>query len=160
MGGRIEIAEQVERSSVHATIAIASLDTGNALRDAHVRSADFLDAERFPTMEFRGSGLSQASENAWVLDGQLSLHGEVRGVRLEVAYQGVGGDPFGGTRAAFKATTTLNRDDFGVSYNQILRAGAVLIGSEVRVELDIEAVQGTTLPELDVDSGESVSAAL
>ncbi|GDY32091.1 hypothetical protein GTS_37240 [Gandjariella thermophila] len=145
-GGRIDVAQPFERSRAHAVIKAASIDTGNRTRDDHLRSADFLEVEQHPTIEFRSRVLSAAGEDAWTLDGELTVRGRTRPVRLAMTYLGVGPDPWGGTRAAFAATTELHRDDFGITFNQVLQAGIDAIGATVRVELDIQAVQGETLP--------------
>jgi polyisoprenoid-binding protein YceI len=150
--GRIEVGEPLERSSAHVVISASSIDTDNTMRDTHLRTGDFLDIEGFPTIEFHSTGLAQTGQNGWVLDGELTIRGSTRLVRLDVSYQGLGADLWGGTRAAFKATTDLHRDDFAVSWNQVVRAGVMLIGTTVRVELDIEAVQGTALPGAEDDT--------
>jgi polyisoprenoid-binding protein YceI len=144
--GRIEVAQPIERSTVHAVIKGASIDTNNRMRDQHLRSADFLDVEQHPTIEFRGFSMSPVGEDSWKLDGELTVRGMTRPVQLDMTHLGVGPDPWGGTRAAFAATTELHREDFGVTYNQVLEAGIDAIGATVRVELDIQAVQGETLP--------------
>ena len=82
----------------------------------------------------------------WTVHGELGLHGVVRPVDLDLAYLGTGADPWGGTRAAFRATTELRREDFAMNYNQVLQAGIAAIGTTLRVELDIQAVQGESLP--------------
>ncbi|MFD5035208.1 YceI family protein [Streptomyces sp. NPDC058405] len=148
-GGRIEIVEAAgghERSRVDAVIGAASIDTGNALRDKHLKSPDFLDVERFPEITYRSTGLTPAGQDRWTVHGQLSLHGVVREVDLELSYLGTGPDPWGGVRAAFRATTELRREDFAMNYNQVVQAGISAIGTTLRVELDIQAVQGDGLP--------------
>lgn len=145
-GGRIDVADPIERSSTHAVIKAASVDTGNLTRDEHLRSADFLEVDQHPTIEFRSTALSPAGEDAWTLDGELTVRGQTRPIRLAMTYLGVGADPWGGTRAAFTASTELHREDFGITFNQVLQAGIDAIGATVRVELDIQAVQGKTLP--------------
>jgi polyisoprenoid-binding protein YceI len=150
--GQIEVGEPLERSSAHVVINAASIDTDNTTRDTHLRTGDFLDVEGFPKIEFHSTGLAQTGQNSWVLDGELTIRGATRPVRLDVSYQGLGADPWGATRAAFKATTDLHRDDFAVSWNQVVRAGVMLIGTTVRVELDVEAVQGTVLPGAEDDT--------
>jgi len=144
--GTIEVAHPVERSSVSAEIQAASVDTNNKMRDDHLRSKDFLDVERHPVITYRSAGLTQLSEERWTLDGELTLNGITRSVPLELTYLGTGPDAWGGTRAAFHAVTDLHRDDFAITYNQVLRAGIGAIGATLRVEIDIQAVQGDTLP--------------
>ncbi|NEY32687.1 hypothetical protein GTU99_10870 [Streptomyces sp. PRKS01-65] len=145
--GTIEIApDDVTKSRVEAVIKAASIDTGNGMRDTHLKSGDFLDVERFPEITYRSTGLSQAGTDRWTVHGELGLHGVVRPVDLDLAYLGTGADPWGGTRAAFRATTELRREDFAMNYNQVLQAGIAAIGTTLRVELDIQAVQGESLP--------------
>ncbi|MGW6743113.1 YceI family protein [Streptomyces sp. NPDC055025] len=135
-----------EHARVDAVIAAASIDTGNALRDKHLKSPDFLDVERFPEITYSSTGLTPAGPDRWTVHGQLSLHGVVREVDLDLSYLGTGPDPWGGVRAAFRATTELSREDFAMNYNQVVRAGISAIGATLRVELDIQAVQGESPP--------------
>ncbi|MFC9245159.1 YceI family protein [Streptomyces sp. NPDC057136] len=144
--GRIEIAPDIERSRVEAVIGAAGIETGNGMRDKHLRSPDFLDADRFPEITYRSSGLTPAGPDRWTVHGELVLHGVTRAVDLDLSYLGTGPDPWGGVRAAFHATTELRRDDFAMNYNQVVRAGISAIGTTLRVELDIQAVQGESLP--------------
>ncbi|MFD8807369.1 YceI family protein [Streptomyces sp. NPDC059597] len=148
-GGSIEIApDDLAKSRVEAVIRAESIDTGNTLRDTHLRSADFLDVEHHPELTYRSSGITQAGPDRWTVHGELSMRGILRPVDLDLAYLGTGADPWGGTRAAFRATAELHRDDFAMNYNQVLQAGIAAIGTTLRVELDIQAVQGDTLPSL------------
>lgn len=143
----VEIApDDVAKSRVEAVIRAASIDTGNGMRDTHLRSPDFLDVERFPEITYRSTGVSEAGPDRWTVHGELGLHGVVRPVDLDLAYLGTGADPWGGTRAAFRATTELRREDFAMNYNQVVQAGIAAIGTTLRVELDIQAVQGESLP--------------
>lgn len=145
-GGRIEVGSPIERSTVHAVIAAATIDTGNGMRDDHLRSADFLDVATHPTVEFRGSGVTPVDQDRWRLAGELTLHGHTRPVDLDLEYLGTGPDPWGGTRAAFRASTVLHRQDFAMNYNQVVQAGILAVGATLRVELDIQAVRGEVLP--------------
>lgn len=149
--GRVEIAADpgdLEKSRVDAVIRAASIDTGNALRDGHLKSADFLDVETYPEITYRSTGLEPAGTDRWTVHGELGMHGVVRPVDLDLAYLGTGADPWGGTRAAFRATAELRREDFAMNYNQVLQAGISAIGTTLRVELDIQAVQGEALPQV------------
>ncbi|WP_327396128.1 YceI family protein [Streptomyces phaeochromogenes] len=148
--GSIDIApDEVAKSRVEAVISAASIDTGNAMRDGHLKSPDFLDVERHPQITYISTGLTPATgTDRWTVHGELTMHGVVRPVDLDLAYLGTGADPWGGTRAAFRATTELRREDFAMNYNQVLQAGIAAIGTTLKVELDIQAVQGGTLPSL------------
>ncbi len=152
--GRIEISGTAEndgdtaKSAVEAVIRADSIDTGNAMRDGHLKSADFLNVEAYPEITYRSTGLEPAGADRWTVHGELALHGVVRDVDLDLTYLGTGPDPWGGTRAAFRATAELRREDFAMNYNQVVAAGIAAIGTTLRVELDIQAVQGTQLPGL------------
>ncbi|MET7734797.1 YceI family protein [Streptomyces sp. NPDC005402] len=144
----IEVApDDVTKSRVEAVIRAASIDTGNAMRDEHLRSADFLDVERYPEITYRSTGLTVAGTDRWTVRGELTMRGVVRPVDLDLAYLGTGADPWGGTRAAFRATTQLRREDFAMNYNQVVQAGIAAIGTTLKVELDVQAVQGDSLPQ-------------
>ncbi|MEU6069434.1 YceI family protein [Streptomyces sp. NPDC047082] len=146
--GTVEIApEDITKSRVQAVIRAASIDTGNDMRDTHLRSADFLDVERHPEITYRSTGLAAAGAGRWTVHGELAMHGVVRPVDLDLAYLGTGSDPWGGTRAAFRATAELHREDFAMNYNQVVQAGIAAIGTTLKVELDIQAVQGGSLPQ-------------
>lgn len=145
----IEIApDEVAKSRVEAVIQAASIDTGNGMRDGHLRSPDFLDVERYPRITYRSTGLNPAGSDRWTVHGELTLHGVVRPVDLDLAYLGTGADPWGGTRAAFRATAELHREDFAMNYNQVVQAGISAIGATLKVELDVQAVQGGALPQM------------
>ncbi|MFJ3335570.1 YceI family protein [Streptomyces sp. NPDC086766] len=143
----LEIApDDVTKSRVEAVIRAASIDTGNGMRDGHLKSADFLDVEQHPEITYRSTGVTAAGAERWTVHGELGMRGVVRPVDLDLAYLGTGADPWGGTRAAFRATAELHREDFAMNYNQVLQAGIAAIGTTLRVELDIQAVQGEALP--------------
>ncbi|MGW0199600.1 YceI family protein [Nonomuraea sp. NPDC003201] len=144
--GRIEVGTDPETSSVAADIVAASIETGNGTRDDHLRSADFLNAAAYRMISYRSTGLTPAGPDRWIVHGTLTLAGVQRPVDLDLAYLGTGPDPWGGLRAAFRAGTELRREDFAMTYNQVVRAGVNLIGSTLKVELDIQAVQGASLP--------------
>ncbi|MEU6990686.1 YceI family protein [Streptomyces sp. NPDC046465] len=146
-GGRIEIAEDVEKSRVEAVIRSASIDTGNGMRDGHLKSPDFLDVEQYPELTYRSNGLTPSGTDRWTVHGELGMHGVVRPVDLDLSYLGTGADPWGGTRAAFRATAELRREDFAMNYNQVVQAGISAIGTTLKVSLDIQAVQGDSLPQ-------------
>ncbi|MEC4018903.1 YceI family protein [Streptomyces sp. H27-D2] len=144
--GRIEIAEDIEQSVVEAIIQAGTIDTGNGMRDGHLTSADFLNVGEHPVLTYRSSGLSPAGPDRWTVHGELLMHGVVRQVDLDLTYLGTGPDPWGGVRAAFRATAELRREDFAMNYNQVVQAGISAIGTTLKVEMDIQAVQGETLP--------------
>lgn len=139
VSGRVVTGENLQDSSVTAEIDVDSFDTGNAQRDEHIRSSDFLHAAEFPKMTFRSTGIRGAGENV-VVSGDLTLHGVTRPVELAVEVTGFGPDAFGGTRAGFEATTKINRKDFGIDIEMPLDGGGVVIGDTIQVTLDIQAV--------------------
>lgn len=147
-GGRIHIARPIEESWVHAVIRADSIDTGNKLRDDHLRTADFLDVVRHPRIEYRSHRLTATGADLWALHGELTINAITRPVRLDLRYHGSGPDAFGGVRAGFQATTELSREDFAISYHQLVRVGVAAVGATIRVELNIEAVYGEELPQL------------
>ncbi|WP_326826838.1 YceI family protein [Streptosporangium sp. NBC_01639] len=144
--GRIEVGATAEASSVAVEIDATSIGTGNDTRDDHLRSADFLDVESYPTISYWSTGLSAAGPDRWTLHGVLMMSGITRPVDLDLTYLGTSPDPWGGLRAAFHAVTELRREDFAMNYNQVVQAGISLIGATLKVELDVQAVQGELAP--------------
>jgi len=136
--GQITVADEIEQSSVTATIQAASVDTGNEQRDGHLRSADFFNAEANQAIEFRSTGVT-ASGSDWKVAGELSINGRTQPVVLDVELGGVGPDGQGGTKAGFEAKTEINRSDFGIEFNIPLEGGGVVIGDKITITLDIEA---------------------
>jgi polyisoprenoid-binding protein YceI len=128
-------------ADVDVTIDVASIDTREAQRDAHLRSGDFFDAERFPTITFAAQGPIERSGREFKLAGELTIHGVTRPVVLDVFEEGHGKDPWGGERRGFSATTKIKRSDFGLTWNQALETGGVLVGDEVKVVLELELLR-------------------
>ena len=129
-------------SSVAATIDLASIDTGNQPRDDNLRSADYLEVDRYPTMSYRSTGIRQTGDG-WVIDGELTLHGVTRQVSLAVEVNGFRPDPWGGQRAGFSATAWINRRDFGIGKLIPMDGGGLAVGEMVSISLEIEAVLQT-----------------
>ncbi|MGH9068295.1 MAG: YceI family protein [Acidimicrobiales bacterium] len=138
--GTITIEDDPLRSSVEASIDLASVDTHDGKRDAHLRSPDFFDVERFPTMTFVSSGVREGS-GGHVLTGDLALHGVTRALALDLEHNGTGGDPWGGTRTGFTATTEIDRKDFGLTWNAAIETGGVVVGDKVKITIEVEAVK-------------------
>lgn len=136
----LDEAEPVH-SSVDVEIDVSSIDTGQTDRDAHLRSADFFDVEQHPTMTFRSRRVEQEADDRFRVVGDLTIRGVTREVTLNVVDEGRGTDPWGGERAAFSATTTIDRRDFGLTWNQALEKGGVLVAYDVNITLDVQAVQ-------------------
>jgi polyisoprenoid-binding protein YceI len=137
--GHIEVADPFEGSSVEVAIDPAAVDSAEPDRDAHLRSADFLDVARYPEIRYKSEGLRRLDPDRFTLDGLLTLKDVSARVPLHVVYGGTGPDLAGGTRAAFSASTDLSRDDFAISWNQSLLAGVLAVGRTLHVEIDIQA---------------------
>jgi polyisoprenoid-binding protein YceI len=136
---KLEIGETPEQSSVEVSIDVASVTTGIQQRDDHLRSADFFDAANFPTITFKGTSFKAAKGDLWELAGDLTIRGATHPVKLEVEFGGAGQDPWGGARAAFAATATIDRETWGLTYNQALETGGWLVGKEIKIEIEVEA---------------------
>jgi len=133
--------EKPANSSVEMTIQASSIDTGQERRDNHLRSADFFDVERFPTIAFRSREVRPTGAGDFSVVGDLTIRDVTRDVTLEVTDEGRGTDPWGGERAGFSATAEIDRRDFGLTWNQALEAGGVLVGNEIRISLEVELVK-------------------
>lgn len=129
------------RASVAVVIDASSIDTGVADRDNHLKSADFLDVASYPEITFKSKRADKQSDEAVRVAGDLTIRGVTREVELEVEYTGRTRDPWGNERAGFAAKTAIDRKDFGLTWNQILEAGGVLVGDRVTIEIEIEAVK-------------------
>jgi polyisoprenoid-binding protein YceI len=139
-GGTIEFDEANPQSShVDVTIQAGSVDTAEADRDAHLRSADFFDVEKYPTLTFASTSVTPHGGNTYDVRGDLAIHGVTQQVVLPASYLGAATDPWGNTKLVFEAELTLNRKDFGLSWNAALETGGFLVGDEVRVSLSIQA---------------------
>lgn len=128
-----------ERSSVEVRIDAGSINTGVDQRDAHLRSPDFFDAEKFPALTFVSRRVERSADG-FTVTGDLTIRGVTREVVLPVEYAGHTKDPWGGERAGFAARVAIDRKDFGLTWNQLLEAGGVAVGDKVEIELEVEAV--------------------
>lgn len=140
--GTITLDDDLARSSVEVKIEAASIDTKDEKRDAHLRSADFFDADTYPRMTFASKRVEVVGPRLHVT-GDLTIRGTTREVVLRVEQLGLAKDPWGNQRAAFSASTSIDRKDFGLHWNQVLEAGGVMVGDKVEITLDVEAVQAT-----------------
>lgn len=140
--GTIVIADDPLESTAEVTIDVASIDTRDPKRDAHLRSPDFFEAETYPQMTFRSTGLEADGDDV-KLTGDLTIKGVTRPITLAVELGGVLQDPWGLTRAGFTASGTLSRAEFGLEWNAALETGGVVIGDKVTLDLDIEATLRT-----------------
>jgi polyisoprenoid-binding protein YceI len=139
--GDIVLADgDLARSSVTATIKAASIDTRTGQRDDHLRSADFLDAANYPDITFKSTRIvGDASE--FKLTGNLTIRGVTKEITLDVTNEGSVADPWGGQRLGFSGKGSLDRRDFGLTWNQAIESGGVLVGNEVKISLEVEAVK-------------------
>ncbi len=142
LGGTITLDEQdLASSSVDVEIDAATIDTREEQRDAHLRSADFLDVARFPTITFRSTGVEPRRGDAFRTAGDLTIHGVTRQVVLAAERTGRGPNPLGTEVIGFEATTKVNRKDFGLTWNVALETGGVVVGDEIKISIDIEATR-------------------
>jgi polyisoprenoid-binding protein YceI len=128
-------------ASISFTIQAASVNTNNEKRDNHLRSNDFFEVEKFPTIDFKGKSLSQKNGNKYTLVGDLTMHGVTKEIELDVRYNGQVKDPWGNTRAGFMVSGIINREDYGLTYNSALEAGGFLIGNEVDIKVNLELIK-------------------
>jgi polyisoprenoid-binding protein YceI len=140
--GQLEFDEASPGGSrVEVQIDASSIDTKDAQRDGHLRSADFLDVEKHPNITFRSTGVESAGEKRYRVKGDLTIRGITRPVALDAEYAGRVKDPWGGERAGFTAKASIDRKDFGLTWNQTLDAGGVVVGDKVEIDIEIEAVK-------------------
>ncbi|MFY1688982.1 YceI family protein [Plantactinospora sp. WMMB782] len=137
----ITVGENPLESSVTATIQATSIDTGADDRDNHLRSGDFLESEKYPTLEFRSTGVKSHSGNEFVLTGDLTIRDVTKQVDLEVEFEGAGRSPFGQDIFGFTASTEIDREDFGLTWNVALETGGVLVGKKIKIEIEGEAIR-------------------
>jgi len=139
ISGKIITAENPIDSSAELTVDLASIDTRNEDRDTHLRSGDFFDSEKNPTMTYRTRSLRRDGDDL-VVEGDLTIKDVTRPVTLSVEYNGIGGDPWGGTRLGLSARGEINRTDFDISFNMPLEGGGVMVGERVQLLIEVEAV--------------------
>ena len=132
--------ENLADSKVAVTVQVESIDTNVEARDKDLRSARFFDVARYPTLTFTSTGISGVAGGKGRIEGTLTMHGVSRDVVLDAEFLGAGKDPWGNERYGFHAETRVNRKDFGMAWNEVVEAGGVLVGDEVEITLDVEAV--------------------
>ena len=134
--GTVTVAEPFSASQVQATVKLASVDTGSADRDAHLKSADFFDVENNPEMTFVSTEVSEDT-----LKGDLTIKGVTRPVEFDLEFCGVATDPWGNTKAGFEAETEINRKDWGLEWNVALEGGGVLVSEKIKIKLDVQLLK-------------------
>jgi polyisoprenoid-binding protein YceI len=131
-------------SSAEVEVDAASISTGNEQRDQHLRSADFLDVESYPKITFRSTSAEQVDADTYTMVGDLTIKDRSHPVTLELDFQGSSTDPFGNVRAGFEGRTTINRKDWGLTWNVAIEGGGILVGEKVKLELDVSAIKRAT----------------
>ena len=130
-----------DNASIEIAIPTATIDTRESRRDAHLRSADFFEVETFPAIRFRSTRIARTGDGAFTVTGNLTIRDVTRPVTLAVDAGGRVKDPWGGERSGYSATTTINRKDFGLTYNQALETGGVLVGDEVKISVELQLLK-------------------
>jgi polyisoprenoid-binding protein YceI len=133
--------KDVSRSTVEATIDATTINTREEKRDQHLKSPDFFDVAKFPTLTFKSKKVARAGKGHLKVTGDLTLHGVTREVTLDVQEEGEAKDPWGNVKAGYTATTRINRKDFGLTWNKALETGGVVVGDEVAITIDLEATK-------------------
>ena len=126
---------------IEFSVDVKSINTDNEMRDNHLKSADFFDAEKYPQMTFKSTQLKLISGNKYALYGNLTMHGKTKNVTFDVTYGGTAGDGYGNTKAGFKATTLINRFDYDLKWNKLTEAGGATVGQDVTINLKLELVK-------------------
>jgi len=137
--GTLELAENPEDSKISVTIQAGSVDTHDENRDNHLRTNDFFDVENHPTWTFTSTAIRPITATEWNVDGDLTIRGVTKKVTLDATLEGVVTDPYGFHRVGFSATTSIDREDFGVSFNGVMEAGGLVVGKKVDIDLEVEA---------------------
>ena len=140
VSGAVTIASDIAESVVSVDIDMASVSSGDQARDDHLRSADFFDVDHHPVATFRSTGV-QADGPTGTLAGELTIKGVTRPIDLDVEFLGATRDPWGNERTVFTAATTVNREDWGLTWNMLLEAGGLLVSKEIRIEIEIELIR-------------------
>ena len=139
--GTVELDQNEKPTKVDVTIDMTSVDTRQDQRDNHLRSADFFDVEKYPTMRFVSTRIEGDVKGEFKLIGNLTIKDQTREVTLDVTAEGVGNDPWGNYRAGFSAKGKVDRRDFGLTWNQALEAGGFVVGDEVKISIDLELIR-------------------
>jgi len=140
VSGAVVIADDKLASTVQATIGMDSITTGDEGRDGHLKSADFFDVETHPTMTFVSTGI-RGDGSEYVLTGDLTIKGVSKSIELDLEFEGVSPDPWGGTRVGFSATGEINRRDFGLNFDVKIDTGGALVGEKIKLEIEAQAVK-------------------
>ena len=141
--GTVEVGEDALSAKARGTVKVASIDTGDETRDAHLRSADFFDADNFPEITFVSTRVEPIDDDSTRVFGNLTMHGVTREIKLELILQGTDTDPWGNERAGAEVVSCLLRKDFDMQFNQALGSGNMLVGDKVKIAIDLSAIHTT-----------------
>jgi polyisoprenoid-binding protein YceI len=140
-GGSVTVGSTPEDSSAEAVIKTASLTTGDEKRDGHLHSPDFLDVEKYPEMRFRSTKVSHSGDGEFRVEGELTIKDITKPVVVNASFEGLAADPWGGERAGFSAVAEIDREAWGMTWNQALETGGVLVSKKIKLELDVQLVR-------------------
>jgi len=157
--GTVELDDNdITRSKVRAEIVAASISTNEAKRDAHLRSADFFDAENYPTITFKSTKVQPKGDEDFLITGDLTIRGATHPVTFKAHSEGQSKSPFGFTAWGFSATTTINRKDWGLNWNVALETGGVLVADDIKINLEVELVQQADVPAAKAEAQAEATA--
>ncbi len=141
-GGEIETeGDDFETAKANFTVDTATVNTGSADRDTHLKSADFFDTEKFDKIAFRSTGMKKESNGDYILNGDLTIKDVTKPVTLKVEHTGQAKDPWGNTKAGFSINGAINRKDFGLTWNAVLESGGVLVSDEVKMNIELQLIK-------------------
>ncbi|MGD1054343.1 MAG: YceI family protein [Candidatus Dormibacteria bacterium] len=141
---KITVGENLATSSVEVSVDIASINTREAKRDAHLRSADFFDAEKYPTMTFRSTAVEAAGAARFAVTGDLSIRDQTHPVTLDVQYLGTEKTPWGSSVSVISASAEIDREQWGLTYNAVLESGGVMVSKTIQLEIEAEIIPAPT----------------
>ena len=133
--------EDFGKAAIQFSADVNSIHTGDAQRDGHLLSADFFDAEKYPTISFRSTGLEENAEGNYILNGDLEIKGEIKPVQLKVTFEGIAKDPWGNTKAGFNLEGSISRKDWGLTWNAPLEAGGFLVSDQVKILCEVQLIR-------------------
>jgi polyisoprenoid-binding protein YceI len=133
--------EDFSTASIYLTAQMDSISTNNEQRDAHLRNSDFFEVEKYPELKFRSTKVEKVDSDTFILQGELTMKGVTKQVKLNVEFNGVVKDPWGNERAAFAVTGKINRTDWGVNFNSVLETGGVMLSEEVKINSEIQLLK-------------------
>jgi len=140
--GEVETeGEDFSTAQINVTVDMASISTNNEQRDEHLRNSDFFEVENHPELTFKSTRIEKVDSDTFTLNGELTLKGITKPVKLNVEYNGVTKDPWGGERAGFVITGKINRSDWGVNFNGVLETGGLMLGEEVKINSEVQLVK-------------------